>query len=134
VCSTAWLSTALAFTSDSACRMCTTALCWVDLRGPAQRLGPHSPLDRALIGGAQPLHGWWAPDALCYIKKGVGAAGSCDEVRCAPNPTPKTLGHPIGLRSGVGKLHCATSVLLLPSRRSVPVEARRTTGSTPPPR
>jgi hypothetical protein len=43
------------------------------------------PLDRALIGGAQPLHGWWAPDALRYIK-GVGAAGSRNEVRRAPKP------------------------------------------------
>jgi hypothetical protein len=65
---------------------------WIDLRGPAQRLGPHSLLDRALIGGAQPIHGWWAPDALRYIKKGVGAAGTRSKVRRAPKPTPQTLG------------------------------------------
>jgi len=50
------------------------------------------------------------------------------------SPTPQTLGHPIGLRSGVGKHHCATLLLLPRRRRSVPVEARRTTGSTSPPR
>jgi hypothetical protein len=31
-----------------------------------------SPLDRALIGGAQPIYGWWAPDALRYKKKEWG--------------------------------------------------------------
>jgi hypothetical protein len=42
------------------------------ISGPAQRLGPYFPLDRALIGGAQPIHGWWAPDALRYKKEEWG--------------------------------------------------------------
>ena len=30
------------------------------------------PLDRALIGGAQPIHGWWASDALRYKNRSGG--------------------------------------------------------------
>jgi hypothetical protein len=42
------------------------------ISGPAQRLGPCFPLGRVLIGGAQPIHGWWAPDALRYKKEEWG--------------------------------------------------------------
>jgi hypothetical protein len=44
--------------------------CWIDLR-PSPTAGAF-PLDRALIGGAQPIHGWWAPDALRYKKEEWG--------------------------------------------------------------
>jgi pectinesterase len=46
--------------------------CWIDLR-PSPTARASFSLDRALIGGAQPM---WAPDALRYKKKGVGAAGT----------------------------------------------------------
>jgi len=90
------------------------------------------PLDRALIGGTQPIHGWWAPDALRYKNRSGGRRHTNLSSPCS-SPTRQTLGHPIGLRSGVGKHHCTTSSLPH-RRRSVPVEARRTMGSTSPPR
>jgi len=86
------------------------------------------PLDRALIGGAQPIHGWWAPDALRYKNRSGGRRYTNLSSSCSP-PTRQTLGHPIGLRSGVGKLHCANSILHR-RRRAVPLEARRSSWST----
>jgi hypothetical protein len=49
--------------------------CWIDLR-PSPTARASFLLDRALIGGTQPIHGWWASDALRYKKKGVGTAGT----------------------------------------------------------
>jgi hypothetical protein len=47
---------------------------------------PTGPLTCALIGGAQPIDGWWAPIAQCY-KEDVGASGTRYEVRrCSQRP------------------------------------------------
>ena len=52
---------------------------------PNDLLGPWI---NALIGGVQPLHGWWAPVAQHY-KKRCGDQGSKDEVdrSCRDPPT-----------------------------------------------
>jgi hypothetical protein len=112
---------------NSSPRLHARASCWIDLR-PSPTARASFPLDHALIGGAQPIHGWWAPDVLRYKKKGVGAAGTRPKVRRALNPLYKTLGLRSASRSGVGKHHRAVS-LLLPHRRrrSASMEARRTT-------
>jgi len=70
----------------------------VEIKGENVRLisGPSRfPMDRALIGGAQPIHGWWAPDALRY-KKRSGARRHATLSSPCTHLTPQTLGHPIG--------------------------------------
>jgi hypothetical protein len=69
--------------SDSWIMSCTSfqtphvASVGIDLHQLAQR--PTGPLNCALIGGAQPIDGWWAPVAQRY-KDEVGASGTSDEV------------------------------------------------------
>jgi hypothetical protein len=61
---------------------------------PSWPNGQFGPLNRALIGGAQPNHGWWPPIAQRYKEEG-GGRGTRYEVHRSrhkptyiPNPNP----------------------------------------------
>jgi hypothetical protein len=55
---------------------------------PAQR--PSRARSRGLVGGAQPIHGWWAPIAQCYIEE-VGATARSTRFTAPPQTPPTTL-------------------------------------------
>ena len=78
-------------------------------------MGPtaHRALDpRALIGGAQPQHGWWAPVTQRNIKR-WGAGGTRYEVRREP-ATPPTHPSDLGFRDAVtGSTTAATAPLVV---------------------
>jgi hypothetical protein len=59
-----------------------------------------------MVGGAQPIHGWWAPVAQCY-KERVGATARCARFTAPPHtPHPTNPNRPREHWSG-GKLrHC----------------------------
>ena len=59
--------------------------CWIEL-SPIWPLGQIGPWSRALIGGAQPFYGWWAPVALRY-KEGTPRL---DIQGSPPQPSPPT--------------------------------------------
>jgi hypothetical protein len=65
------------------------------------------PLSRALIGGAQPLHGWWAPVTSAYKEVGGPDAHSTRfTVRRSPPPTrPTDLGFALGRREVSSRRH-----------------------------
>jgi hypothetical protein len=44
---------------------------------------------RALIGGAQPNHGWWAPVAALYKEVGAGAHSTRFTAKPLAPPTPQ---------------------------------------------
>jgi hypothetical protein len=51
---------------------------------------------RALVGGAQPIHGWWAPIAQCY-KERVGATARSTRFTAPPHtPHPTNPNRPEG--------------------------------------
>ena len=52
----------------------------VSMISPVWAQRPIGPLDRVLIGGAQPNYGWWAPVTCAYIKRW----GSGHAVRGSP--------------------------------------------------
>jgi hypothetical protein len=56
----------------------------------SQRPSPmtRSPPSRALIGGVQPKHGWWAPVVALYKEVGAGAHGTRFDVLPITPPTP----------------------------------------------
>jgi hypothetical protein len=84
---------------------------------------------RALVGGAQPIHGWWAPVAQCY-KERVGATARSTRFTALPHtPTPQTLTDPREHWSS-GKLRHRRRRGPLPGSDVHGATARRSTASS----